>query len=136
VAAIAGIASILLRSRTTAGQIIVSATSGSMTGSDTVTSHEPPTTGISDPFTRMVVRVQPVSFAIRIRGSELLLQVPSDAVKQGGAAFTLCNAQGRVVGRWNLTGSSTSVNIKSLPHGIYMGQITGGADRYVRKLVW
>jgi beta-galactosidase len=133
VAAIAGIASILLRSGTTAGQITVSA-SGPASGSDEVTSVTPPTTGIGDPFTPVVVRTQPVSFAIRIKGSGLLLEVPSGAVKEGGAVFTLCNAQGRLVGAWSLTGSGMSVNISSLPHGVYFGQISAGTYKYLQKI--
>ena len=135
-AAVAGIASILLRSRTTGGQIIVSATTGSLTpGSDTVTT--PPPTGIIDPFTPAAAHPPVKTFVIRQKGGVLSVQVPYTAAEELSATrFTLCNAQGRLMGQWNLKHSSTSVNIKSLPHGIYFGQISNGADRYVQKLVW
>jgi beta-galactosidase len=137
-AAVAGIASILLRSRTTGGQIIASASTGSLTpGSDTVTSHVPQTTGTIGMFRPAAVYSPAMVSAISQKGSMLFIQLPAAAIKElSSAAFTLYNAQGRLVGRWNLTKSNTSVNIKSLPHGLYFGQISRGMDKYVKKLVW
>jgi hypothetical protein len=136
VAAIAGIASILLRSGTTGGQIVVSASaSGPATGSDTVRSAAPPVTGISDPFKEAGVRALPVSFMVSRKGGVITIQMPS--LTTDGAAFTLCNVQGRVLGRWNLKRSgSATVKIGSLPHGVYFGQITSGENRLVRKVAW
>ncbi len=138
VAAEAGIATVLLRAGTTGGQIIVTATASGLTnGSDTVTAVAPPTTGIIDPFRPTAAHPPAVAFAIRQKDGVLSVQVPyATAEELRAAKFTLCNAQGRLVGQWNLKQSSTLVNIKSLPHGVYFGQISKGTDRYVQKLAW
>ncbi|MBN2189105.1 MAG: DUF4982 domain-containing protein [Chitinispirillaceae bacterium] len=139
VAAIAGIASILLRSRTTAGQIIVSASTGSLTtGSDTVTSHAPPTTGTIGPFANTGALARFAPFSISRKGSALYIRQLCGADNAGGSTFTLCNAQGRLVGAWRLTRGGASVNIKPLPHGVYFGQIHGsaGTNRYLQKIAW
>ncbi len=132
----AGIASILLRSRTTAGRIVVNAGSGGMTGSDTVTSVVTPVTGIINPF-RTAVQPEIKTFVIRQTGRVLLIQVPNGAIgKRSAAVFTLYNAQGRQIKGWNLKKGTTVVNMQSLPHGLYLGQISNGIDRYAQKVVW
>lgn len=133
----AGIASILLRSRATAGPIIVNAAASGLTsGRDTVTSVAPPATGIIGQF-RKAVYAPVGTWAIRQKGKMLFIQVPPAAAGSNPpAAFSLYNAQGRQVGRWNMTESSMTVNMKDLPHGIYIGQISRSADRYIQKLAW
>jgi hypothetical protein len=97
----------------------------------------PPTTGTIDPFGLAAVHAPAMVFAISQKGSVLFIQLPAPAVKENSAAkFTLCNAQGRLVGQWNLTKSNTSVNITSLPHGLYFGQISRGMDKCVQKIIW
>ena len=68
--------------------------------------------------------------------SGVSLQVPSSALKEGSAAvFTLCSAQGKVVGRWSLTKNTTQIHISSLPHGVYFGQISAGRTcQYLQKI--
>jgi hypothetical protein len=135
VAAIAGIASILLRAGTAGGQIVVSAAASGLTGSDTVTAHVPPTTGIIKPRRSAAAVASLMPFSIYQRDGVVSVQVPSSAFKEGSAAvFTLCTAQGRLVGRWSLTKSGMSVDIKSLPYGVYFGQICAGAERYMQKI--
>jgi hypothetical protein len=107
VAAIAGIASILLRAPTTG----------------TIGPSKP--AGAAPPCAR---------FAITRSGTRLSVRVPS--ITKSGALFTLCNAQGKVVGRWNVTEIVTQVSVPSLPHGVYFGQITGGAERFVCMMAW
>jgi hypothetical protein len=134
VAAIAGIASILLRAGTTGGQIVVNASaSGPSSGSDTVISHAP-TTGTIGPSKPAGAAPPCARFAITRSGTRLSVRVPS--ITKSGALFTLCNAQGKVVGRWNVTEIVTQVSVPSLPHGVYFGQITGGAERFVCMMAW
>jgi hypothetical protein len=135
-AAEAGIASILLRSRAAAGPIVVSASTGVLpAGSDTVISHAPPLSGTIGPFMPVKSGAPPsVPFTIKRKGTALSVQVP--LTNKAGAVFTLCNAQGKVVGRWNLTKSITLVSVKPLPHGVYFGQIVGGANRYMQHVPW
>lgn len=137
VAAIAGIASILLRAGTAGSQIVVtgSTSGGPASGSDTVISHTPPTSGVIEPSRPVKASVPPVPFAISNKGSVLSIQVPSSVMTdRSGAAFILCNAQGKVVGRWNLTKNISQVSVTSLPHGVYFGQISAGTCRYLQKI--
>jgi beta-galactosidase len=135
--AIAGIASILLRAGTTGAQVVVNASSGNLTGSDTITAHVPPTTGIADPFRPVAGRVQAMTYAIRQQGSVLSIQVPSAEVPGRSAVkFNLYTVQGRLAGQWMLSINTMQVNIKSFPHGVYIGQIRDGTNRLVKELVW
>jgi hypothetical protein len=135
VAAIAGIASILLRAGTAGGQIVVTGSAtGTSSGSDTVISHEPPTTAVFEPAALSGAAAPLVPFSIYRKGSMLSVRLPCGADNAGASIFTLCNAQGRVVGRWSLTKSTTRIDIAPLPHGVYFGQITAGACRYLRKI--
>jgi hypothetical protein len=52
------------------------------------------------------------------------------------AKFTIYNAEGRLIGKWNLAGGITGVKMTSLPHGIYVGQITSSAGKYIQKVFW
>ena len=135
VTAEAGVATVLLRGGTVAGQIIVTGTASGTPGSDTVTAVAPPVTGTIDPFRPSASSAQAMAFVISQKGSVLSVQVPYAAVKELSAAkFTLCNAQGRLVGQWNLKKSSTRININSLPHGVYFGQISAGTYKYLQKI--
>ena len=40
------------------------------------------------------------------------------------------------MGQWNLKQNGTSVNIKTLPHGVYFGQVSAGTYRYLQKIAW
>jgi hypothetical protein len=135
VTAEAGVATAFVRAGTAGGQIIVNATASGLTGgSDTVMV---PTTGVIGPFGPPAACSPAKSFAIHQKGGVLFIQVPSAGARELSAAkFIMCNAQGRVVGRWNLTSSVTQVNIKSLPHGVYFGQICAGVTgRFTAKIV-
>jgi hypothetical protein len=92
-------------------------------------------TGIADPFTPAAAQPPIKTFVIRQKGGVLSVQVPSAAVQGHSAAkFTLCNAQGRLVGQWILTKGITRVSIAALPHGVYFGQISAGTYRYLQKI--
>jgi len=136
VAAQGGIATVLLRGGTAGGVITVNATSSGLTGgSDTVTAVTPPVTGIIEPYRPTAAGAPLMPFSIYQRSGVISVQVPNSAFKEGPeAAFTLCNAQGRLVGRWNLTKIVTQVNVKALPHGVYFGQINAGKGRYLQKI--
>jgi len=135
----AGIASILLRSRTTGSRIIVTAAvSGLTSGSDTVTSVVPSSaTGIIERYSSVNARSKTPACEILQKGSILYIHVPAAANKELAATkFTLHDILGRVVGQWNVTKNNLLVNMKSFPHGVYFGQINDGADKVVQKVMW
>ncbi|MBN1309652.1 MAG: hypothetical protein JXA18_17155, partial [Chitinispirillaceae bacterium] len=139
VAAVAGIASILLRAGTTGGQITVSASaSGGGTGSASVTSHT--ATAVTwniDQFAPSRSAVLPVMYAIHRIGGVLSVRIVCGGAHDAySPTFTLCNAQGRVVGRWSLTAHSTTIDVTALSHGLYFGQVSGTAGRFIQKIVW
>ncbi len=52
------------------------------------------------------------------------------------AKFAIFNAQGRLIGRWDLPSGMTAVKMTSLPHGVYFGQITNNGGKFMQKVIW
>jgi beta-galactosidase len=129
----AGVATALLRAGTTPGQVIVNAASGNLIkGSDTVVVGTAGTQGIiSAP---PLILAPHVPFSIHRTGVTLRIKIPS--MKANGATFLLMSARGRVAGRWHLNKNVTLIDLASLPHGIYFGEIRSGVDRFVQKALW
>ena len=78
----------------------------------------------------------PSGVDIRQTGTSLVVKMP--AYQAGGreaGAFSLFTVQGSRVGQWSFTGSELSVNIKSLPRGIYLGRINDGMTEFGRKVL-
>jgi beta-galactosidase len=135
-AAQAGIATVLLRSRTTAGAISISAgASGLSAGSATITSIKEPATGMIGAMGRGMSEIAK-SFILRRTDKSLLIEAPRFSSTGGQAAFSLCNARGERVGQWELKSSSLTLPLASLPHGIYLCQFSHGEDRLVKKILW
>jgi beta-galactosidase len=134
-AAQAGIATVLLRAGTAAGQITVNATSGPLAaGSATVTAVALPVTGIAGRLQTTALKTLR-QLAFHRTGSMLAVEVPCEAAEHSGMSFTLCNAQGRLVGRWPVAGERFSVAL-SLPQGVYFAQVIGSGVNLVRKVLW
>ena len=135
-AAEAGIATVLLRSRTTAGQIVINASAGSLTsGSATVTAHSAPATGIGNPLPPAGQSLNEPMEIVR-SGNTLIIRIPGI---RGGvlstASLILYNGQGRRMYRWSVTSAAVSIKVKELPPGLYMGEISRGTERYFQKVV-
>lgn len=132
----AGVATALLRTDTTPGNVVVTASSGSLSeGSDTAVVGDPQTTETHIPAGQMKTSGVSARFGIHLTGKTIVVRVSS--VKENGTAIlTLFDAKGRTVGRWHLTKRVTQIDCTALPRGIYLGQITNGADRFVRKMLW
>ena len=138
-AAQAGIATILLRAGTTGGPITVSAEGGGLAGtSATVTSVTPAATSVrSSPFASATASARKEGFSIRRIGSVLCVYAPAQLVGTASSAkFAIFNAQGRLIGRWDLPSGVTAVKMTSLPHGIYLGQITNNGGKFMQKVIW
>jgi beta-galactosidase len=139
-AAQAGIATILLRAGTTPGPITVtaSATGLGTPATATVTSVAPSSgTGTVTPFVTTTSAAQKEGFSIRRTGSVLCVYAPLQLVGSASSAkFSIYNAQGRLIGRWDLAGGVTAVKMTSLPHGIYLGQITNNGGKFMQKIIW
>jgi hypothetical protein len=123
VAAQAGIATIMLRSRTTGGAITVSATaSGLTTGTATVMSIISPATGLVDlSGDRSIARNS--GFSMSRIGPSLRVKLPR---VEGASNLTLYNAQGRLVGQWTLMKRDNIVPVGVLSRGVYFGRIDNG----------
>lgn len=132
----AGIATALLRMDTTAGDITVTASASGLTdGSASVTSLVFPDTMSTAVNIPSALQLPLKSFAVRRTGSVLSISFPIGVQKRSGR-FILCNAQGKQIGQWELKKSTTKIGMATLPHGIYFGQISSGAEKYVHKLIW
>jgi beta-galactosidase len=137
IAAQAGIASVLLRSRTTAGAISISAAASGLTGaSATVTSVKESgtwTAGGPKKTTPWSAR----SFVVERTGKTLFARAPGFTAVDGQvAAISLCNALGERVGQWNFVKSDIAINLAPLSRGIYFCQLIAGDERLVRKVLW
>jgi len=137
IAAQAGIASVLLRSRTTAGAISISAAASGLTGaSATVTSVKESgtwTAGGPKKTTPWSAR----SFVVERTGKTLFARAPGFTAVDGQvAAISLCNALGERVGQWNFVKSDIAINLTPLSRGIYFCQLIAGDERLVRKVLW
>jgi beta-galactosidase len=123
----AGIATILLRSRTTGGLITVSASATGLTGgSVSVTSATGPTT-VSMPYWQSAMnsprRANPSVAQI---GTRVFVNIPKDiSGNSATSVFALFDMRGREMMRWNLETGNHSLNIKGLPKGVYAGKING-----------
>jgi hypothetical protein len=134
VAAQAGIATIMLRSRATGGAITVTATtSGLATGMATVTSIVSPTTGIASMSgTRPIT--QNSGFSIGRIGSSLRVKLPrGEGGEQTVTNLTLYNAQGKLLGQWTLLKRDNIVPVGALSHGVYFGRIDNGPLVFVKE---
>jgi hypothetical protein len=135
----AGIATILLQAGTIGGITTLSAvSSGLPVASATVSSVAPPTTGTVAPF-RAAITAPKQGLTMRRVNDELLIYAPSQMVNSHEAKFIIMmyNAEGRLIGKCNLAaGGITRVKMTSLPHGIYVGQITSSAGKYIQKVFW
>jgi hypothetical protein len=130
VAAQAGIATIMLRSRTTGGAITVSATaSGLTTGTATVMSIISPATGLVDlSGGRSIARNS--GFSMSRIGPSLRVKLPR---VEGASNLTLYNAQGRLVGQWTLMKRDNIVPVGALSRGVYFGRIDNGPLVFVKE---
>jgi len=132
----AGIATILLQAGTVGGITTVSTASSGLTGaSATVGSIAPPATGTVAPFRRAVVGTKQ-GFSIRRINDVLLIYSPLEMAGADAVKFTMYNASGRLVGTWNLAGGITKVKMTSMSRGLYVGQITSAAGKYLQKVLW
>jgi beta-galactosidase len=134
IAAQAGIATIMLRSRTTGGAITVSATaSGLTTGTATVTSMVSPTTNIIDLSGARSIARNP-GFSASWTGSSLRVQLPRSAGMEPSATnLTLYNAQGKLVGLWTLVKPDNVVPVGALSRGVYFARIDNGSLVFVKE---
>jgi beta-galactosidase len=134
VAAQAGIATIMLRSRTTGGAItITAAASGLTTSTATVTSTVSPTTGVIDLFgARSIARNS--GFSMSRIGSILRVKLPrAESAGHPALNLTLYNAQGKLVGFWTLTKRDNIVPVGTLSRGVYFGRIDNGPLVFVKE---
>lgn len=130
VAAQAGVATILLRSRTTGGAITVSATaSGLTTGAASVTLSIAPTTGIID---MLGSRSNPAGSGILVWqvGPTLHVKLPQT---QSKAFFSLYDAQGKLMFRRTLLKAENTVPIGALPGGVFFGKLNNGPIMFVKE---
>ena len=134
VAAQAGIAAVLLRSRTTGGVITVSAIASGLTmGTASVTSYTSPTTGIVNLFG---ARSKPANSGISIGQAGALLHVKlpqGEAPAASGVNFALYNAQGKLVRELTLLKADNSVHIGNLSRGVYFGRIGSESIMFVKE---
>jgi hypothetical protein len=135
--AIAGIATILLRSDTTAGLITVSAESGSSSGNATVAT-TPPVNIISFPSIHQTHSSKTTgSFIVRRLGMGISIEIPGAAAKELTAAkFTLYNALGQVAGTWAIQQKSTFMDIGSFAKGVYFGELNYASCYSVHTVLW
>jgi beta-galactosidase len=133
-AAQAGIATVLLRSRTTGGTITVSASGSGLTaGTASVTSYTSPTTGIVNLFG---ARSKPGNSGISIgqAGSLLHVKLPQgEAVAPSGVNFALFNAQGKLVRELTLSKADNSVHVDHLSRGVYFGRIGSESIMFMKE---
>ncbi len=137
-AAQAGIATILLRAGTAPGVITVSASGSGLTGATaTVAAAAPGSTAIFNQNPSKRASTSRESISIRRFGSALCVYAPEGLVgNHSPARFSIYNAEGRLIGRWDLAGGITAVKMTSLPHGIYIGQVTSAGGKIVQKVIW
>ncbi|MBN1306467.1 MAG: hypothetical protein JXA18_01020, partial [Chitinispirillaceae bacterium] len=133
----AGVATAFVRAGTAGGQIVVSASSGSLTGgSDTVVSVAPATTVTGEPWKRAGACSPTKECSIALKNGMLFIEISSASTeKHSAATFTLCNAQGRLIVRREVRRGRAAMDISSMPHGIYIGQLCSGKGKHVRKFV-
>jgi hypothetical protein len=132
VAAIAGIASILIRAGATAGLITVSAeASGLEKGSATVASVNTPAT-MTIGSVPAFGPVPEMSFAPHTKGTLMSIHFPDGA---SGGIFSLYNAQGKRMGRWGVDKNAVTIDIRSLPYGVYLGYLKSGSDKLILRIV-
>jgi Glycoside hydrolase family 2 C-terminal domain 5/Domain of unknown function (DUF4982) len=134
VAAQAGIAAVLLRSRTTGGAITVSASGSGLTaGTASVTSYTSPSTGVVNLFG---ARSKPGNSGISIgqAGSLLHVKLPQgEAVAPSGVNFALFNAQGKLVRELTLSKTDNSVRMDHLSKGVYFGRIGNESIMFLKE---
>ncbi len=138
VTAEAGIATTMLQATTTSGLITVTASAtGLKSGSASVTAHAPPATGIIAHLFKQSVAPGAEAFSIRRNGSTLYLYTPLPLAGNAGAAtFSLFNAEGRLIVKKDLAGGVTALKMNSLPHGVYIGQVSNGGGKFMQKVLW
>ncbi len=130
----AGIATILLRSRTTDGQIIVSASAGNLaTGSGTVTARSA-VTGTIAPMPSPVFSLKN-PFKIARSGNALIFRMPGLIGNAPTATFALYNGLGRRMYQWSGTANAVSINTEEIPPGLYLGEIKSGGAHYFQKVL-
>jgi len=140
--AIAGIATVLLRAGTDSGTITVSAKSGSLTGSASVTSHTSYTKGATgnrkeeqQPLTN--VKMSWKGLTVLRKGSALTIRLPEDAVSEAiPVTFTLYNGMGRIVGEWKLKTADSVIENRTYAKGIYIGKVSSGTQQLVNRVLW
>ncbi len=133
VEAVAGIATVLLRADTTAGKITVSA-SGPANGSASITSHQS-----AEPFVGAVFPEQqhavssPSTNRFQFHRNGNLLTIRTAEPMDDLVRFALYDARGRVVGTWSIGAALTTVNLRRLAGGMYIGQIEGLSHHALRR---
>ncbi len=141
--AISGIASILLRAGTSAGEITITA-EGPEKGSAKVMSHPVaffPDNGTSSGERAPRRRLQPIlpadDFNLIRRGNALSAHIPDEMVSADSPlTLTLYNGQGRIVGKWKLKHTATVLTSCTFAKGIYLGRIESETNRVIRKVIW
>ena len=137
--AVAGIATILLRAGTTAGQITVSVSAGPASSAASVASHSPagPIVGNRFAARQPLQKKVTTQFTVARNGNLLSLSMPKNlADERLPVHFTLYNAKGRVAGRWKLTKTVTVLNDCLFSKGVYIGRVESETTRLVQKVIW
>ncbi len=139
VSSVAGIASILLRSKTTPGIITITASSSGLSAGSTVTSHgeeEPGLVIFNQSAGSYTLEKKSAFFALCHNG---VLVLPDKLFANPQTSFfhelILFDIQGKVTERIKLKGDMPYVNLPSLSEGVYMGKITGGTENLIIKIL-
>ncbi|HEX7509884.1 MAG TPA: DUF4982 domain-containing protein, partial [Chitinivibrionales bacterium] len=133
----AGIAAILLRSKTNAGPLTISASATGLAGANaSVTAVNTPAVRIADEGVH-VPQAALKELTVRRLGSMLIFKRPLTArgEKQTGI-FTLCNTRGERVGLWDLAQKGDAINLAAIPRGVYLCRLEIGDNLYARKILW
>ncbi|MFD2036842.1 LamG-like jellyroll fold domain-containing protein [Belliella marina] len=64
-----------------------------------------------------------------------ILNIKLSSLSEEGGAVKIYNAQGLTLLEKALTGTSTEINLRGIPAGIYMVMITNGVNRQVQKVI-
>lgn len=140
--AIGGVASVLLRAGTDSGIITVSAKSGPISGSASVTSHPSYIHGATGNRTvpRQLLKNKKISrkdMTVLRKGSALTIRLLRERAPEFiPATFALYNGMGRIVGEWKLKSAVTIIENRALAKGVYIGKITSESGRFEQKVVW
>jgi beta-galactosidase len=134
VAAEAGIASILLKSSTTAGTITMSgAASGLTSGTETVASVLQTTpTAINYQLPHATTSLPEIS-PIRQNGTSITISLASAQGKTTGQLF-LYNCMGKKIKTWDVSKNNTMISLEKFPQGVYMVKLDNGMATYTKKV--